>query len=140
MEVVQREAYHNIPDMYSSIWMVLFTTLLLISSATFVQGNDEEDQLLKYVRPSDDGAAFFVEPFHSLEEFEARWKYSEAKKDGVDEAIAKYDGKWSVAEPKDNPLIGDNGLVLSSEAKHAAVSAPLQLSDRIQWRIVQGFI
>jgi len=122
VEVVQRQAYHNIPDMDSPIWIVLFTTLLL----TFVQGNDEEDQLLKYVRPSDDGAAFFVEPFHSLEEFEARWKYSEAKKDGVDEAIAKYDGKWSVAEPKDNPLIGDSGLVLSSEAKHAAVSAPLQ--------------
>ena len=113
--------------MYPSFcWCMLYllTTfaLVLVSS----EENDGKEQLLKYVRPSDDGAAFFVEPFHSQEEFESRWKYSEAKKDGVDEAIAKYDGQWSVTEPKDNPMIGDNDLVLSSEAKHAAVSAPLQ--------------
>lgn len=103
---------------------LLCTTLMLVSSKG--ADDDDEEQLLKYVRPSGDGGAFFVESFHSQEEFESRWKYSEAKKDGVDEAIAKYDGKWSVMEPKDNPMIGDNGLVLSSEAKHAAVSAPLQ--------------
>lgn len=102
------------------MFLVLLTTFILVSC------NEEEEQVLKYTRPSDDGAAFFAEPFHSTEEFETRWKYSEAKKDGVDEAIAKYDGKWSITEPKDNPMVGDNGLVLSSEAKHAAVSAPLQ--------------
>lgn len=37
---------------------------------------------------------------------------SKAKKEGVDEDIAKYDGKWSVEEPTDNPLRGDVGLVL----------------------------
>jgi len=87
---------------------------------------EEQVEVLKYSKPSDDGAAFFAESFHSTEEFEARWKTSDAKKDGVDDAIAKYDGKWSIQEPKDNPMVGDNGLVLTSEAKHAAVSAPLQ--------------
>jgi calnexin len=106
--------------MYWKMFLVLLTTFILVSC------NEDEEQVLKYTRPSDDGAAFFAESFHSTEEFEARWKYSEAKKDGVDEAIAKYDGKWSIAEPKDNPIVGDNGLVLSSEAKHAAVSASLQ--------------
>ena len=37
---------------------------------------------------------------------------STAKKDDTDETISKYDGKWSIEEPKDNPLIGDLGLVL----------------------------
>ena len=100
--------------------LILLTTFVLVSC-----NEEDQEQVLKYSKPSDDGAAYFVEPFHSTEEFESRWKHSEAKKDGVDEAIAKYDGKWTVAEPKDNPMVGDNGLLLSSEAKHAAVSAPL---------------
>ena len=37
---------------------------------------------------------------------------SKAKKDGVDEELSKYDGKWSVEEPETQPLIGDLGLVL----------------------------
>lgn len=106
--------------MYWNMWMVF------MSLAVFVSNAGAEEDVLKYVKPSDDGAAFFAEPFHSNDEFESRWKLSEAKKDGVDDSIAKYDGKWTVTEPKDNPIPGDNGLVLSSEAKHAAVSASLK--------------
>lgn len=41
-----------------------------------------------------------------------RWLVSEAKKDGVDEELAKYDGEWAIEEPEEQPLIGDMGLVL----------------------------
>lgn len=41
-----------------------------------------------------------------------RWTRSQAKKEDVDEDIAKYDGKWSLEEPKDSSLLGDLGLVL----------------------------
>lgn len=40
------------------------------------------------------------------------WIKSQAKKDDVEEDIAKYDGKWSVEEPKDSALDGDLGLTL----------------------------
>ena len=41
-----------------------------------------------------------------------RWTQSQAKKDDADEDIAKYDGKWSLEEPKDSALEGDLALVL----------------------------
>ena len=37
---------------------------------------------------------------------------SAAKKDGVDADLAKYDGKWAIEEPTDQPLQGDLGLTL----------------------------
>lgn len=98
----------------------------------FAKDEVEEEQVIKYTRPNEDGMAYFAEPFHSVEEFETRWKSSAAKKDGVDESIAKYDGKWSVSEPKDNPIVGDNGLIFMSEAKHGAISAPLQNSFKFE--------
>jgi len=114
--------------MFSKIFLSLVTCCVLICA----KDDSEEEQIIKYIRPSDEGLAHFAEPFHSTEEFETRWKYSEAKKDGVDESIAKYDGKWSVSEPKDNPMIGDNGLIFTSEAKHGAISAPLQNSFKFE--------
>uniref|UniRef100_A0A8C1KA63 Calnexin n=1 Tax=Cyprinus carpio TaxID=7962 RepID=A0A8C1KA63_CYPCA len=57
--------------------------------------------------------------------FSSRWVLSQAKKDGIDEEIAKYDGKWEVEEMKDTKLPGDKGLVLKSKAKHHAISALL---------------
>lgn len=102
-------------------------SLLLMTCFVTIKATDEatEEPGLTYVKPSADGFVYFAEPFHSNEEFESNWKLSEAKKDGVDESLAKYEGKWSLTEPKDNPLAGDNGLIYSSEAKHGAISAPL---------------
>lgn len=37
---------------------------------------------------------------------------SEAKKDDVDEELAKYDGKWAVEAAEEGSLKGDLGLVL----------------------------
>jgi calnexin len=78
-----------------------------------------------YVKPTANGNVYFTETFESDEEFKARWVLSRAKKDGADDTIAKYDGQWSIEEPKDVALKGDLGLVLKSKAKHHAVSAKL---------------
>ena len=80
---------------------------------------------VEYVPPVVKGKAYFAEPFDSPGDFNKRWTKSETKKDGADENIAKYDGKWSVEQPKDSALKGDHGLVLKTKAKHHAVSSKL---------------
>lgn len=80
-----------------------------------------------YYPPVAKGSSFFFsEAFESEAAFKKRWVVSQSKKDGTDEAIAKYDGRWSIEEPSDNPLRNDLGLVLKSKAKHHAVSANLK--------------
>ncbi|XP_030622890.1 calnexin isoform X2 [Chanos chanos] len=76
-----------------------------------------------YKAPEPMGEHYFAESFDkgTLDD----WVLSKAKKDDIDEDIAKYDGKWEVEELKDNKLPGDKGLVLKSRAKHHAISALL---------------
>ncbi|KAF5890662.1 calnexin, partial [Clarias magur] len=76
-----------------------------------------------YKAPEPKGEHFFAESFDkgTLD----GWVLSQAKKEGIDEEIAKYDGKWEVEEMKDTKLPGDKGLVLKSRAKHHAISASL---------------
>lgn len=50
---------------------------------------------------------------------------SEAKKDDTDEDLAKYLGEWEVMSGSPEILTGDVGLVLTTKARHAAVSAKL---------------
>lgn len=72
------------------------------------------------------GFAYLVETFDDVEKFKKTWVLSEAKKkDLTDVDIAKYDGIWSVEEPKKHAQSGDLGLVLKSKARHAAVSTLL---------------
>ncbi|KAL1023866.1 hypothetical protein UPYG_G00047540 [Umbra pygmaea] len=54
-----------------------------------------------------------------------RWTVSKTMKEDVDEDIAKYDGKWSVEQLKENKVPGDMGLVLKSRAKHHAIASLL---------------
>ncbi|XP_067663080.1 calnexin-like isoform X1 [Haliotis asinina] len=88
----------------------------------------------QYKKPEVKGTHFFVEPFDNKAESMKRWVQSQAKKDGVEEDLAKYDGKWAFEEPKENPLTGDLGLILTSRAKHHAISAhlnkPFQFKDK----------
>ncbi|XP_046704813.1 calnexin [Silurus meridionalis] len=76
-----------------------------------------------YKAPEPKGEHFFAESFDkgTLD----GWVVSQAKKDSIDEEIAKYDGKWEVEEMKETKLPGDKGLVLKSRAKHHAISALL---------------
>nr|CAG4644111.1 EOG090X09BQ [Lepidurus arcticus] len=78
-----------------------------------------------YASPNPMGSVYFAEHFDNAEDVDARWTKSQAKKDGADEAIAKYDGKWAVESLLKDGLKGDLGLVLKSKAKHAAISAML---------------
>ncbi|XP_028815461.1 calnexin isoform X2 [Denticeps clupeoides] len=76
-----------------------------------------------YKAPEPKGEHYFAESFDrgTLDS----WVLSKAKKDDIDEEIAKYDGKWEVEEMKDSKLPGDKGLVLKSRAKHHAISGLL---------------
>ncbi|XP_023698779.1 calnexin isoform X2 [Paramormyrops kingsleyae] len=76
-----------------------------------------------YKPPEPMGDHYFAESFNkgTLDS----WVLSKAKKDGIDEEIAKYDGKWAVEEMVDSRLPGDKGLVLKSRAKHHAISSPM---------------
>ncbi|CAB1325534.1 unnamed protein product, partial [Coregonus sp. 'balchen'] len=76
-----------------------------------------------YKAPEPMGEHFFAESFDrgTLDS----WVLSKAKKEDIDEDIAKYDGKWEVEDMKDGKLPGDKGLVLKSRAKHHAISAQL---------------
>ncbi|XP_052249549.1 calnexin-like isoform X1 [Dreissena polymorpha] len=79
----------------------------------------------RYQAPSLQKKPFFAESFDSEEDFKKKWTSSQAKKDNIEEELAKYDGKWSLEEPKDSALIGDLGLVLKTKAKHHAVASKL---------------
>ncbi|XP_065836879.1 calnexin-like [Oscarella lobularis] len=96
---------------------ILFVGLVLLEAVAA----DKENPI-----PVPSGATSFFEPFASKESFESRWVLSEAKKDGADEAIAKYDGEWVVEEAKESGLEGDLGLVLKSKAKHHGIAAALE--------------
>lgn len=56
---------------------------------------EEEDQ---YQSPQVDlSKVYLAEHFDDESSFKKKWVKSEAKKQGVDENIAKYDGKWEVS-------------------------------------------
>ncbi len=57
------------------------------------EGVAEETEEVVYVSPTPNGHIYFAEHFDVPEEFEAKWIRSQAKKEGIDEEIAKYDGK-----------------------------------------------
>ncbi|XP_049765930.1 calnexin isoform X2 [Schistocerca cancellata] len=80
---------------------------------------------INYESPRPNGNVYFAEHFDDVNRFKQRWVSSEAKKEGIDENIAKYDGRWEVEPPVKDGLKGDLGLVLKSKAKHAAISARL---------------
>ncbi|XP_038213146.1 calnexin isoform X1 [Zerene cesonia] len=77
---------------------------------------------------------YLAEHFDNEAAFKKRWVKSEAKKQGVDETIAKYDGQWEIQAPSRRLLKDDLGLVLTTEAKHAAIATlldrPFEFKDK----------
>ncbi|XP_063413598.1 calnexin-like isoform X1 [Mytilus trossulus] len=122
-----------------SIFLLFLSLGLLHVSICDTEEEDDDDdttveveeeppavvEKVNYVPPVVKGNTFFTETFDKPADFEKRWTKSQTKKDGAEETIAKYDGKWSVEEPKDSALKGDHGLVLKSKAKHHAISSKL---------------
>ncbi|XP_016911010.1 calnexin isoform X3 [Apis cerana] len=102
---------------------------LLCNSINANESDDNNDQNVAskiiYKRPEITGFAYLIETFDDEEKFKEHWILSEAKKDSIDEDIAKYDGIWSIEEPKKHAQEGDLGLVLKSKARHAAISTKL---------------
>lgn len=80
---------------------------------------------MKYKKPEVQGFAYIAEPFDSQKDFNDQWSVSQAKKDGVEAALSKYDGQWVVDEPEGSTLKGDKGLILKEKAKHHAISTLL---------------
>ncbi|XP_028173718.1 calnexin [Ostrinia furnacalis] len=124
--------------------LALSALLVLVGSAVVVKAEsensddgisvevEEDDQ---YHSPTiDPKKVFLAEHFDDEAAFKKKWVKSEAKKQGVDENIAKYDGKWSIQAPTKKILKDDLGLVLTTEAKHAAISTlldrPFEFKDK----------
>lgn len=90
-----------------------------------VEGEEEVEEIV-YATPKMLPDVYLMETFDDMAMVEKIWVRSQAKKEGVDEDIAKYDGIWSVESAERLALTGDRGLVLKSKAKHAAISAQLK--------------
>ncbi|CAB3374588.1 Hypothetical predicted protein [Cloeon dipterum] len=86
------------------------------------------------MRPQRVSRVFLPRKMSTSAHFPRRWVKSETKKDDTDDLIAKYDGVWKLEEAQRDPIKGDEGLVLKSKAKHAAISTlldkPFYFSDR----------
>lgn len=87
-----------------------------------------------YLTPSDNVDFYFMDSMDTADTLGSKWVRSQAKKDGAEDTIAKYDGVWSIQPLLKDALEGDQGLVLKSKAKHSAVSAkfkkPFQFADK----------
>lgn len=120
-------------------WALL---VLVLTAGVVRTEKDEDDEATVEVIEEDEyespeispGKAFLVENFDDINLFKKRWVKSEAKKQGVDENIAKYDGKWAIQAPSRKIFKNDLGLVLTTEAKHAAISTlldkPFEFKDK----------
>uniref|UniRef100_A0A2A4K368 Calnexin n=1 Tax=Heliothis virescens TaxID=7102 RepID=A0A2A4K368_HELVI len=124
----------------------LFGALLVLVSAAGVVHADTEDaddevtvetveEENQYVSPKiSPEKVYLAEHFDDEASFKKKWVKSEAKKQGVDENIAKYDGKWEIQQPSRKIFKDDLGLVLTTEAKHAAISTlldkPFEFKDK----------
>ncbi|KAL0272731.1 UNVERIFIED_CONTAM: hypothetical protein PYX00_005592 [Menopon gallinae] len=88
---------------------------------------EETDSVVEipYSSPTPSGNYYLAENFDDVDKFKRKWTVSQAKKEGIDEELAKYDGVWDVEEPQKDGLKSDLGLVLKSKAKHAAIAAKL---------------
>lgn len=112
--------------------------LLLVLGIVTCQENDDQpiETATKptYIQPIPIGAHHFVETFEDSILDSLGWVRSLAKKDDVDEVLAKYDGKWSIEPSLNSILEGDLGLVLKSKAKHSAIckriSKPFHFSNK----------
>ncbi|KAK7078682.1 hypothetical protein SK128_008583 [Halocaridina rubra] len=91
-----------------------------------VENEEEEVEEVVYATPKMLPDAYLMETFDDATTMDTTWVRSQAKKEGVDDDIAKYDGLWSIEAAERLPLTGDRGLVLKSKAKHAAISAHLK--------------
>jgi|694.fasta_scaffold150855_1 hypothetical protein len=61
---------------------------------------------IAYLSPDSHPDHFFADHFDDAGTLGSKWIRSQAKKEGADAAIAKYDGEWAVEPLEKNPLTG----------------------------------
>ena len=129
------------------VWSIFIACLLVTQSQGSLEDDfEDEDEItvetdeapqdgvtvekvtldVKYLSPDDNVDFYFMDHFDQASTMETKWIRSQAKKEGADDSIAKYDGQWEVEPLGKDPLDGDMGLVLKSKAKHSAVAAKLK--------------
>jgi len=118
--------------------LVAVVALLAVTALAHVDDDEEdavvteEEELVEvredipYYSPESHPDHYFSEHFDDSATLGSKWTKSQAKKDGTDDQIAKYDGEWVIEAALKEALSGDSGLVLKSKAKHAAVAARLK--------------
>ncbi|CAD5215308.1 unnamed protein product [Bursaphelenchus okinawaensis] len=122
--------------------MRLILRLFLLFSVTyFAKASEDSDEEPKFEPGSfvipelNQGKLHFVEIFEEESVIGTVWKKSEAKKEGAEESLAKYDGQWEVSPPSKIVLDGDLGLVVRSKARHHAIAAvlskPIKFEDDV---------
>lgn len=88
------------------LWLALLLILASITQSTEATENDVDDKreplvvqpefdnnVSPYDSPKPAGSYYLAESFDDREAFDKNWINSLAKKDNIDEDIAKYDGK-----------------------------------------------
>uniref|UniRef100_A0A914E3A6 Calnexin n=1 Tax=Acrobeloides nanus TaxID=290746 RepID=A0A914E3A6_9BILA len=68
---------------------------------------------------------YFLDWFEDTKAIGKKWFKSTAKKDDVDQAIAKFNGEWAIESPSHIVIDGDYGLVVKTKARHHAIAANL---------------
>uniref|UniRef100_A0A1I8AFR8 Calnexin n=1 Tax=Steinernema glaseri TaxID=37863 RepID=A0A1I8AFR8_9BILA len=102
----------------------LLTIIVIALAAAEDDAAEKEFVPLKFVRPKvAEQGVYLAEDFADKKVLGKSWLKSTAKKDGVEEAISKYDGEWAVGSPEKVSVEGDYGLIVKSKAKHHAVAA-----------------
>nr|CAH8853602.1 unnamed protein product [Trichobilharzia regenti] len=78
-----------------------------------------------FIAPNVPTGAYLAMFFNGPSDLSQKLVVSQARKDGIEDSIAKYDGVWSVEVPHASAIDEDYALVLKSKAKHHAVSTKL---------------
>merc|ERR1712179_896860 len=118
------------------VWVVfLFSAILAMAQAEVEDDFDDEDIVVEdeedaatddvqiekvkidisYLSPDDNVDFYFMDHFDDASTLGSKWTKSQAKKEGTDDTIAKYDGVWEVEALAKDALPGDTGLVLKSK-------------------------
>ena len=65
--------------------------------------NVKAEDDIAYLTPNQHPDVYFADHFDDEEQFNKKWIKSQAKKAGAEEAIAKYDGEWSLEKAQKDP-------------------------------------
>jgi len=104
-------------------------TMTMLALTLLISLSLAEDDFVHREPSRDSPSIFFAESFPS-EDALGRFLPSTASKEGVEEEIAKYDGRWEVAPVDAAGLQGDLALIMKDKAKHHAIAAQLDKTFR----------